>query len=179
MTTLRQLRNAATSLPEVADGPHDGLESYEVRGKTFVSVTADRRRARLRLPEDAVAEVLGAHPTAEPITRQGRTLGVVIPLADVDGRRLNDLVRRAWLFRAPKRLAAESRAAEAAEPGTGELPPAIGRPATRALQQAGITTLEAVAQHSPKELLALHGVGPKAIRVLAEALAERGAAFRA
>lgn len=58
------------------------------------------------------------------------------------------------------------------------LPTTIGKPATRALQQAGITTLDAVARHSAKELLALHGVGPKAIRILTEALAERGLAFR-
>ncbi|WP_430333169.1 hypothetical protein [Rhodococcus sp. ACT016] len=58
------------------------------------------------------------------------------------------------------------------------LPTAIGKPATRALQEAGITTLDAVAQHSTKELLALHGVGPKAIRVLTDALGEQGLAFR-
>lgn len=58
------------------------------------------------------------------------------------------------------------------------LPTAIGKPATRALQEAGIATLEAVAQHSAKELLALHGVGPKAIRVLTESLGAQGLAFR-
>ncbi len=47
-----------------------------------------------------------------------------------------------------------------------------------ALAQAGITTLEAVAQHSAKDLLALHGVGPKALRVLTDSLGERGLGFR-
>ncbi|NKR99168.1 hypothetical protein GS473_21900 [Rhodococcus hoagii] len=61
---------------------------------------------------------------------------------------------------------------------TGDLPAGIGRPATRALAQAGITTLEAVAQHSTKDLLALHGVGPKALRVLTDSLGERGLGFR-
>ncbi len=58
----------------------------------------------------------------------------------------------------------------------GDLPP-IGRPANSALLQAGITTLAQVATHSSAELLALHGVGPKAVRILATALAERGLAF--
>lgn len=178
MTTLRQLRNTATSLPDVTSGTHSGLEAYRVRGRVFASVTRDGEGVQLRLPEDTVDEILGALPTAEPITRQERTIGVQVPLADVDGRRLNDLVRRAWLSRAPKGLAAQTLAAETAEPGVGELPPAIGRPATRALQQAGITTLDAVARHSEKDLLALHGVGPRAIRVLAEVLAERGSTFR-
>lgn len=48
------------------------------------------------------------------------------------------------------------------------LPEDIGNPATNALFAAGITTLKQVAVLSDKELLALHGVGPKAIRLLRE-----------
>ena len=58
----------------------------------------------------------------------------------------------------------------------GNLPP-IGRPANGALLQAGITTLAQVATYSRRELLALHGVGPKAVGILAAALAEHGLAF--
>ena len=50
--------------------------------------------------------------------------------------------------------------------------PKIGRPATQALAVIGVTTLEQVAKYSEKELLALHGVGPKAIRLLEPVLAE-------
>lgn len=60
----------------------------------------------------------------------------------------------------------------------GDLPDAIGKTAARELALHGITDLERVATHSRKELLAIHGVGPKAIRILAEALAARGLAFR-
>lgn len=55
----------------------------------------------------------------------------------------------------------------------GELPP-LGRPANSALLEAGVTTLAQVAALGRRELLALHGVGPKAVRILAEALNERG-----
>jgi DNA-binding NarL/FixJ family response regulator len=55
-----------------------------------------------------------------------------------------------------------------------DLPTGIGRPATAALVQIGVTTLADVASMSAKELLALHGVGPKAVRILEGALAERG-----
>ena len=58
----------------------------------------------------------------------------------------------------------------------GDLPP-LGRPANRALLQADVTTLSEIANHSRKELLALHGVGPRAIRLLDAALAERGLEF--
>jgi uncharacterized protein YdhG (YjbR/CyaY superfamily) len=56
--------------------------------------------------------------------------------------------------------------------------PAIGSPATRALAAAGITTLEQVRQLRAADLLAMHGVGPKAIAMLRSALADRGATFR-
>ncbi len=55
----------------------------------------------------------------------------------------------------------------------GDLPP-IGRPANSALLAAGITTLAQVAARSRSELLGMHGVGPKAVGILATALAERG-----
>ncbi|WP_091648679.1 hypothetical protein [Micromonospora pallida] len=58
----------------------------------------------------------------------------------------------------------------------GDLPP-IGRPANSALLAAGVTTLAQVAAHSRRDLLAMHGVGPKAVSILADALAERGLAF--
>lgn len=54
--------------------------------------------------------------------------------------------------------------------------PKIGRPATSALASVGVTSLEQVAGGSKARLLALHGVGPKAVRLLSEALAERGLA---
>lgn len=56
--------------------------------------------------------------------------------------------------------------------------PKISGPANRALAEVGITTLEQVAQHTEAELLALHGFGPKGIRILREALAEAGLDFR-
>ncbi|MFP3914198.1 MAG: helix-hairpin-helix domain-containing protein [Actinomycetota bacterium] len=56
----------------------------------------------------------------------------------------------------------------------GDLPDGIGKTAARELSLNGITSLEQVAQHSQKELLAIHGVGPKAIAILGEALAAKG-----
>lgn len=56
----------------------------------------------------------------------------------------------------------------------GDLPDAIGKTAARELSSHGIRNLADAASHTPKELLAIHGVGPKAIRILTEALAEKG-----
>lgn len=58
----------------------------------------------------------------------------------------------------------------------GDLP-AIGRPANSALLTEGVTTLEQVAEYGSRRLLALHGVGPKAIRILRDELTARGLVF--
>ena len=52
--------------------------------------------------------------------------------------------------------------------------PKIGAPATRALAAIGVTTLEDVSWCREAELLALHGFGPKAMRILHEALTAHG-----
>ena len=49
-----------------------------------------------------------------------------------------------------------------------DLPSGIGKPAMRALLAADIRSLAQVARLSDKDLLALHGVGPKAVRILRE-----------
>lgn len=54
-----------------------------------------------------------------------------------------------------------------------DLPTGLSQPATAALVQQGITTLEKVDGMSDDELLALHGVGPKAVRLLRQAASER------
>jgi hypothetical protein len=174
MTTVSQLRKAALSLPDVEEGTHFGMVAFSVRGKGFVSVTKDGQ-AQLQLP-DADAEVAQAgHPTGERLVRMGTPIGFRVPLADINGQDLNALVRAAWYHRAPKRLAAALAAADAGtKPADSDLPAAIGRPATHALLGAGITTLAQVASRTEGELLALHGVGPKAVRILAESLARNG-----
>lgn len=65
------------------------------------------------------------------------------------------------------------------EPGATPLPRSIGGPATSALAHVGITSLEGAARLTEAELGALHGVGPKAVRLLREALAAEGLTLRA
>jgi hypothetical protein len=58
------------------------------------------------------------------------------------------------------------------------LPGNIGAPATRALTAAGYTELRQLADVPAAELKKLHGVGPKAIRLLQEALERHGLSLR-
>ncbi len=52
--------------------------------------------------------------------------------------------------------------------------PKISRPANDALEVAGLTTLEKVVRTPRDEVAALHGMGPKGIRILAEAIENAG-----
>jgi hypothetical protein len=56
--------------------------------------------------------------------------------------------------------------------------PKISAPAARALESIGVTTLEQAAEHTQQELLALHGFGPRGIKILSEALTARGLKLR-
>lgn len=62
--------------------------------------------------------------------------------------------------------------------GGNDLPAGLAAPARRALASAGITRLEDVARLQESELKALHGMGPKAVNQLRDALASRGLAFK-
>jgi predicted flap endonuclease-1-like 5' DNA nuclease len=60
----------------------------------------------------------------------------------------------------------------------GDVPDEVGKTAARALSARGIKSLKAAARWTGKDLLAIHGVGPKAIRILADALSGQGLAFK-
>jgi DNA integrity scanning protein DisA with diadenylate cyclase activity len=55
--------------------------------------------------------------------------------------------------------------------------PRLPAPARRALLGAGYTRLEHLTEVSESEVMRLHGMGPKAMRVLRDALHERGLSF--
>lgn len=50
----------------------------------------------------------------------------------------------------------------------------LGKPANRALDNAGIKTIDQLTDYGEKDLLALHGFGPKALRILKTVLLENG-----
>jgi predicted flap endonuclease-1-like 5' DNA nuclease len=58
------------------------------------------------------------------------------------------------------------------------MPATMGKVAPRELADAGYTDLRQLTSVTARELLAIHGVGPKAVRILREALAAEGLAFR-
>ncbi len=58
-----------------------------------------------------------------------------------------------------------------------DLPKGIGAPATRALLAAGYTSLRDLAGVPAADLQKLHGVGPRALRLLQEELERQGSSL--
>jgi DNA integrity scanning protein DisA with diadenylate cyclase activity len=56
--------------------------------------------------------------------------------------------------------------------------PKIAQPALRALQAAGFERLEQLSNIRQEELSKLHGMGPKAIKILNESLGAKGLTFK-
>ena len=52
--------------------------------------------------------------------------------------------------------------------------PRIGAPATRALAGIGVTRLSQLTEHRAADLLKLHGMGPRAVGIVRQALADQG-----
>lgn len=140
MTTPAQIRKAALALPDAVE-----VETwvFAVRGAPFATVTPEK-----------ILQTPG---------------GEDIALDDVNGMESNALVRQGWFAVAPDELAERLRTADKAVAGqVGDLPRAIGTPATRALVERGITCLADLQGVAVDELASWHGVGPKAVRILGE-----------
>lgn len=58
-----------------------------------------------------------------------------------------------------------------------DFPKGIAKPALRALAGAGYVNLAQLSKITESELMQLHGMGPKAIGLLRQALAEKGLSF--
>jgi hypothetical protein len=61
--------------------------------------------------------------------------------------------------------------------GESDLPADLAEPARRALQQAGYLRLEQLADVAEDEIRQLHGIGPKSLQQLNEAMAAKGLSF--
>jgi hypothetical protein len=67
---------------------------------------------------------------------------------------------------------------ESTHPNRAAFPAGVGGPALRALASAGVASMSDLEHWTESELLALHGMGPKALGVLRDALATSGRRFR-
>lgn len=194
MAGWSDVRLIVGALPETDEHPsYGGLPGWRVRGKQFCwerpLTDRDRRdlgeeRARaldgptfgLRVSDQEEKSALLGEDGDSPfftIPHFEGWPGLLVRLELIGMPRLQEVITDAWFSVAPVRLAHEfdlELVISGARPG---LPTAIGAPATRALSAAGHHTLDDLVGCSEKDLSALHGVGPKAARILSEALRRR------
>jgi len=67
---------------------------------------------------------------------------------------------------------------DATHPNKAAFPPGVGGPALRALSSAGIRSMTDLAKWTESDLAKLHGMGPKALSALRDALEASGGSFR-
>lgn len=67
---------------------------------------------------------------------------------------------------------------ESTHPNANAFPSGLSGPALRALARAGIRSMAELARRSKDEVAALHGMGPKGVRMLDAGLASAGLRFR-
>lgn len=67
---------------------------------------------------------------------------------------------------------------DSTHPNASAFPTGLSGPALRALAHADIRSMAQLAQWTEADVAALHGMGPKGVRVLQQALATNGRHFR-
>lgn len=64
-------------------------------------------------------------------------------------------------------------------PSTANFPAGMSQPSIRALASAGITHFKQLTKFTEAEIAKLHGMGPRGVRILKEAMQEKGMNFKA
>lgn len=190
MASWSDVRRIALALPETDEhGSHRGGTAWRVPRKHFVWERPLGKKDVADLGGEAPdGPVLGVQVADEgvkwaiiegdpdvffTIPHFDGYPAVLVRLDRIAVPLLREIVTEAWLERAPAKLAKEY---EARLTGGGEvgLPAALSAPAARALGEAGYGSRHQLDGVSQRELLALHGVGPKAVEVLSDALSDQG-----
>lgn len=142
--TLRSL--VFEQCPQAVEAMNYGLVGYKLNGRPLIYFGGFKQHVGL------YATPVGHEAFATELARYVQGKGSVqLPLTEPLPL---DLVRRVIAHRV--------------ETVSEELP-SIGRPAMQALAAIGVTRASQLADYTETDLLALHGVGPKVIRLLREA----------
>ncbi len=104
---IAQVRRIALSLPEVTEEPHFVYSSFRVRGKIFVTVPPDEKFIHVFVGDDARERAHAMYPDfIEKLFWGGKVCGLRVQLAAATPSVVQQLIRKAWTNKAPKKLAA-------------------------------------------------------------------------
>lgn len=189
---LPRLRRLCLALPAAHEVEAWGEPTFRVRNKLFAMYAAPGNHHGAGRPavwckagpgnQELMVRAEPHRFFSPPYVGKSGWIGIWLDRG-VDWGMVGETLADAHAMIAPKaRGGTRPATAQAATPkqrvGRGELPGGLGKPAIRALAEAGITTLAGAARHSEQEVAALHGVGPKALGTLRTALQASGRTFR-
>ena len=103
--TVDGFRKLALALPEAEERAHMGHPDFRVRGKIFATVPPDGGHVHVFAGEEFREPAVAMHPEfIEQLHWGKKVVGVRIALARAKPDIVEQLVRRAWEAKAPKRL---------------------------------------------------------------------------
>lgn len=109
MMNIADVRTFALSLPEATEAPHFHYASFRVRGKIFVTVPPEETHIHVFVPDPEREVALTLYPEfVEKLLWGGKVVGVRVRLNDAEPDAVQQLIRQAWIAKAPKQLAAQT-----------------------------------------------------------------------
>jgi hypothetical protein len=110
---LNDARRIAMSLPEVTEEPHFKYTSFRVRGKIFATAPPEGGHLHIFVAdEDREVAQLMEPGFVEKLLWGGKVRGVRVALSRAKMPVVASLLKKAWLRRAPKALAATVQGSE-------------------------------------------------------------------
>ena len=115
MVSPAQMRKIVATLPETEEKSHFDHPDFRVGNKIFAGLTADEKRATLKLTPESQALLMSARPEAfQPAAGAwGRSGWTYVVLSQVQTAELRELLVEAFGLVAPKRLATAHATANA------------------------------------------------------------------
>jgi hypothetical protein len=102
---LAQARRTALSFPETAEAPHFHFTSFRVDGKIFATAPPDEQYLHVFVDDaDRELALLLHGAFIEKLFWGGKVVGLRIALSTAKPKVVNDLLKKSWLRKAPKRL---------------------------------------------------------------------------
>jgi hypothetical protein len=107
---INDARRIAMSLPEVTEEPHFEYTSFRIRGKIFATAPPDGQYLHIFVEEEDREPALLTQPAfIEKLLWGGKVRGLRVALRKAKMSVVASLLKKAWLRRAPKKLAATMR----------------------------------------------------------------------
>lgn len=102
------IRRYALSLPEATEEPHFNFTSFRIGGKIFATVPPDEEHVHVFVADRDRDAALERYPGfVEKLSWGSKVVGLRVSLSLALPNVVTELLRQAWLRKAPKRLVAK------------------------------------------------------------------------